>query len=336
MSSSSSPGALLRRASALYVIVVLTWFVAKAILHDGHWLLWIVNSMAKYLFLPILVIGAISALRRNWRSLALLAVPTAIFGLLYGELFLPNLPAGGTHSGLPLRVMTFNVLNINTNYDAVTDTILSQHADLVGLQELIPANSGEIEPALASEMYPYHTLLPVEHRLEVGLFSRYPIIASERLNLPWNDLSRHAIVDIDGVEVHVFVLHLVPTLLAEVPIADWPGRIAEREQIRMEQIDRVLSALPEADVPVLVMCDCNFTETTMAYARFADRLQDGYREAGWGLGHTIHPVGINIALNRIDYVWYSHHFAAMSAGVVKGGMSDHSPVVVDLQLLPNH
>jgi endonuclease/exonuclease/phosphatase (EEP) superfamily protein YafD len=98
----------------------------------------------------------------------------------------------------------------------------------------------------------------------------------------------------------------------------------------------VLSALPEADVPVLVMCDCNFTETTMAYARFADRLQDGYREAGWGLGHTIHPVGISIALNRIDYVWYSHHFAAMSAGVVKGGMSDHSPVVVDLQLLPNH
>jgi len=336
MPSSSSAGGFLLSATAFYAFLILTWYVAKSLAHDDHWLLWILNSNAKYLFLPAFVLALFSALRRNWRSLALLSVPAAIFGLLYGELFLPRYPRATTPEGLSLRVMSFNVLITNTNYDALTETILSQHADLVGLQEMVPANSSAIEPTLTSEMYTYHTPLPVEHRLDVALFSRYPIISSEKLNLPWNDLSRHVVVDINGLEVHVLVLHLVPTLMAEVPVSAWPERASEREHIRMDQIDRVLSALPDADVPALVLCDCNFTETTAAYARFADRLQDAFREAGWGLGHGVHPVGISISFSRIDYVWYSQHFVAKAATVASGGMSDHSPLVVDLELLADH
>lgn len=333
MASSSSAGSWIHRATLVYAILVLAWSVARAIFADSNWLLWIANSAGKYLFLPIPVLATLLTLRRQWRPLLLLAAPAAVFGLLYGALFLPNL-SPSTHGEVqPLRVITFNVLNSNTDHDAVTELILAQRADLVALQELIPANSSAIEPTLTSQMYPYHTPLPVEHRLDVGLFSRFPIIESEKLDLPWNDLSRHAVVDIDGVRVHVFVLHLVPTLLAQAPISSWPDRIAEREAIRMDQIDRVLGALPEGDVPVLVLCDCNFTETTAAYARFAGRLHDAFKEVGWGLGHTVHPASVNIGFNRIDYVWHSHHFVARSAKVTRGGMSDHSPVVADLELL---
>ena len=336
MPSSSSAGGFLLRATALYTLLILTWYVAKSLAHDDHWFLWMLNSNAKYLFLPAVVLALFSALRRNWRSLAVLGLPAAIFGLLYGELFLPAL---STRHELPrdnpCRVMSFNVLITNSNYDTLTGTILSQHADLVGLQELIPANSRAIEPTLTSEMYPYHTPLPVEHRLEVSALQQISHHQLRELNLPWNDLSRYAVVDISGLEVHVFVLHLIPTLIAEVPISAWPERASEREQIRMDQIDRVFSALPDADVPVLVLCDCNFTETTAAYARFADQLQDAFREAGWGLGHAVHPVGISISFSRIDYVWYSHHFVARAATVASGGMSDHSPLVVDLELVAN-
>jgi endonuclease/exonuclease/phosphatase (EEP) superfamily protein YafD len=309
------------------------WYVAKSLAHDDYWLLWMLNANAKFLFLPALALALLSAVRRNWRSLALLSIPAAIFGLLYGQLFLPSYSRVRAPERLSLRVMTFNVLNINTDYHAMTEAILSQDADLVGLQELIPANSSAIEPTLTAEKYPFHTPLPLEHRLEVALFTRYPIISSEKLNLPWNDLSRHAVVAINGLDVHVFVLHLIPTLIGQAPISTWPERITEREKIRMDQIDRVFSALPDEDVPVLLLCDCNFTETTAAYARFASRFQDAFREVGSGLGHTVHPVGITISFSRIDYVWYSHHFVAEAATVASGGMSDHSPVVVDLALV---
>lgn len=229
--------------------------------------------------------------------------------------------------------MSYNVLNRNTNIEELTDLIISNSPDLIGLQELIPGNSNSIEPILEQHGYLYHTPLPQEHRLDVGAFSRYPIKDFNQLNLPWLDLSWHAVIDMDGTNVHFFVLHLIPTLVGEVPVNEWPARIRDREVIRMDQITRVLESLPAPDEPVVVVCDCNFTETTSAYGRLNASLDDSYREAGWGFGHTIRHAGIDIALNRIDYIWHSPHFEIKNAFVIADGPSDHYPVIADLVLL---
>jgi endonuclease/exonuclease/phosphatase family metal-dependent hydrolase len=331
-STSTKTVPILKSVTLLYSIWIVLWFLAKIIYQDTHWLLWSLNSLAKYLFLPLLLFIPITVFTRNWHVLRLLVIPSVIFGVLYGELFLPTIYAPNKEDGQAVRVMTYNVLNRNAQVDLLADVILAQEADFVGLQELIPANSNRIEPMLASEMYPFHTPLPTEHKLEVGLFSRVPIIESEKLNLPWNDLSLHAVVDFNGAPLHIFVLHLIPTLVKEVPLSEWPSRIVEREAIRMKQIDRFLDALPDSDEPVLVMCDCNFTETTEAYARFEKHLKDSFRDVGWGFGHTIHPVDVNLSLNRIDYIWHSQHFVVKSAKVIKEGNSDHWPVIVDMVL----
>jgi endonuclease/exonuclease/phosphatase (EEP) superfamily protein YafD len=229
--------------------------------------------------------------------------------------------------------MTYNVLNRNTKIDELGDIVLSQSPDLIGFQELIPANSSSIQHLLTGNGFPNHTPLPKEHRLDVGAFTRFPIKESNQLNLPWLDLSWHTIIEIEGTPVHFFVLHLIPTLVGEVPIKEWPSRIREREEIRMDQITRVLEALPTEDEPVILVCDCNFTETTFAYARIDSVLDDSFQEEGWGFGHTVHPAGVEIAFSRVDYIWHSPHFVTKKAFVISDGPSDHYAVVADLMFI---
>jgi endonuclease/exonuclease/phosphatase (EEP) superfamily protein YafD len=318
--------------SASYTALVFVWLVARSLFKDGFWLLWMANSVAKYLFLPLAILLAWAFLSRNRRALLWLSLPSAAFLLLYGRLFLPRFPSAPGEDGSPIRVMTFNVLNRNEAYEAVSGAILGESPDLVGLQELVPANASALEDLLSAQV-PYHTPLPTEQRLDVALFSRFPIVSASRLELPWFDLSWEAVVDFQGTPIQVIVVHLIPTLLAEVPPSEWPARATERERIRMEQVTQILDAVEAWHGPALLMCDCNLTETTAAYGRLDALLNDAFGEVGWGFGHTIHPAGLGLRLQRIDYVWHSEHFDAASARVVEGGMSDHNPVSVDLRLL---
>ncbi|HET9907720.1 MAG TPA: endonuclease/exonuclease/phosphatase family protein, partial [Anaerolineales bacterium] len=180
---------------------------------------------------------------------------------------------------------------------------------------------------------PFHTPLPDKQNPEVALFSRYPILEAEQLNLPFSDRSWKTIVDLGEVNINVIVLHLTPTRAEEVPMSQWTTRITERQIVRMEQVERVIESVRNSPEPDLVLCDCNFTEFSDAYARLDEFLDDGFARAGWGFGHTIHPVGIDIRLQRVDYVWYSSGFNAISAKVIKDGKSDHNPLVVELDLL---
>ncbi len=282
------------------------------------------SAMADFLLLGLLI--------RHRRTLLWLLLPAIWFVTLYGPRFIPHQQQNASSETRELRVMTYNVLNRNTQFDAVAELILDSKADFVGLQELIPANAKPLAELLEDE-YPYHTPLPTEHKLQVGLFSRYPILTAKQLHLPWRDLSWEAIVDLDGNQIKIVVVHFIPTLLSEVPPSEWSERIVERQDIRRQQVSRVLDSVNGAEMPVVVLCDCNFTEFSVAYTRLEAVVADSFAEVGWGFGHTIHPVGRDVRLSRIDYIWHSPHFIPLWARVEKNGLSDHNPVVVGLQLV---
>ncbi len=311
-----------------YAILCTTPLILRLLLSDGHWLLWILNHYLKVFFvlMPVFWIGAL--ILRERKVILFLCVPTLSFFVLYGFRLFPHFRSAEDPSVRTLRVMTFNVLNRNTEYSALAETILAAGADLVGLEELIPANANPLEALLGSE-YPYHTPLPTEHILQVGLFSRYPILSVRRLNLPWRDLSWVAIVDVDGTPIKVAVVHLIPTLMGELPVQEWPGRIAERQKIRVRQVGLVTDEVANEDMPTLVLCDCNFSEISVAHEYMEEVLFDTFGEIGWGLGHTIHPVGTDFRVERIDYIWHSAHFEPQWVRVLKDGMSDHNPVVAE-------
>jgi endonuclease/exonuclease/phosphatase (EEP) superfamily protein YafD len=86
--------------------------------------------------------------------------------------------------------------------------------------------------------------------------------------------------------------------------------------------------------PALLLCDCNLTDTSQAYARLATFMADSFREAGWGFGHSSFSRRPPFQAQRLDYVWHSDQLAALEAAVGPDGGSDHRPVIARLALRP--
>jgi len=107
--------------------------------------------------------------------------------------------------------------------------------------------------------------------------------------------------------------------------------VIERFGRRAAEVSRLQAIIGDLDGPVLLMCDCNLTDTSEAYAGLNALLGDSFREAGWGLGHTSQPSGAPFPLQRIDYVWHSPDFRAVQAAVGQAGASDHRPIIAHLE-----
>ena len=316
------------RLAVAYAAALGLWLLARLIWHDTFWPLALISSAAVYLFLPLvpLAVWALFVKPKLW-GWALLAGPALLFAWLYGPLFLPRL--GPAPAGLPLRVLTYNVLWSNADYPAIAATVRASGADLAGFQELTEAHAAALGPLLAD--YPYQALHLGAADGRVGLVSRYPIESVEALALPPRNLALRALVNVDGVRVWVYVVHLSANNfgLDHAP-AEAPGRYAARAA-ETAQLAADLAALT---APYLLLCECNLTETSTAYGNLRAVLGDSFREAGWGLGHTLTIPGLPLPLQRIDYVWHSAAFYVAAAHVGPRGGSDHYSTWAQLVLIP--
>ena len=315
-----------------YVVSILLWLLLRLIFFDQLWPLALANTVAEYLFVPLpgLLIASLWPVR--WPALAQLSLPLIIFGLLFGPLFWPppRRPIEVEDERL-ITVMSFNLLARNRSYQAIAATIQAAGPDLVGLQELRPHSAQELVARLEAD-YPYHTLQPLAPGRSAGLLSRYPIEQVEWFALPPLDIALHATVRIEGEPVHVLVVHLSPNNFFDHPASEFIPLVKERYGRRAAETRRLQQKIKGLTGPVLLMCDCNMTDTSEAYARLTTVLQDSFRQAGWGFGHTFQPAIAPFPIQRIDYVWHSEAFQPVRAYVGQDGGSDHLPVVAQFRL----
>jgi endonuclease/exonuclease/phosphatase (EEP) superfamily protein YafD len=94
--------------------------------------------------------------------------------------------------------------------------------------------------------------------------------------------------------------------------------------------------------PVIVAGDFNVTPHSQMYLLLSRHLRNAHDEAGSGLGFTFpaaaRALGIVplVPLVRIDHVFVSGHFLALSAGTIAdAGGSDHRPVYAELAQRPS-
>jgi vancomycin resistance protein VanJ len=92
---------------------------------------------------------------------------------------------------------------------------------------------------------------------------------------------------VEGQPLSVIVAHLTPTNMLDRGLAELPTVVAERYARRGQQAATLLAAARAAGQPTLALCDCNFTETSQAYATMRASLADSDAEAAWGLGLTM-------------------------------------------------
>lgn len=317
----------------LYVAFIAIWLLLRALFFDQFWPLALLNTMAQYLFIPLPILFVVSVGQRHWPSLLKLGIPAIAFVVLFGELFRPPFPNSTRDNGQLIVAMSFNVLHSNKEYEAIVRSIQAASPDIVGLQELTPTSAEAIVNALGAE-YPYSTLSSLEPGQSAGLLSRFPIETADWFPLPPLDIALHTTINVESERVHVFVVHLSPNNLFDYPISQFMPLVIERYGRRAAEVTRLREEIADLSEPTLLMCDCNLTDTSEAYARLNTFLDDSFREAGWGFGHTLYPsLAVPIPLQRVDYVWHSDDFVAVEGFVGQEGGSDHLPIVARLELV---
>lgn len=314
-----------------YTLGLLTWFVLRLLVGDRLWWLALLNTAALALFLPIPLLVLVVLVRRRWSLLMILCLPLSPFAVLYGSRFLPHTPPTLSDAAPRLTTMTLNVLYRNRDTQALAAAIEAPQPDLLGLQEVTPAHARWLAETFASD-YPYMAFRVDQPEAGVALLSRYPIMQATRFPLPPRNLALHAVVDVSGTRVHVLVVHLSPNRAFRTLSPDIATAARHYYLLKKAEVQLVLAELRGLEGPHLVLCDCNLTETSAAYAQLATVVEDSFQEAGWGLGLTSEGPGLPLRVQRIDYIWHSPDLVIDTAYVGPAGGSDHRSVVAQLRL----
>jgi endonuclease/exonuclease/phosphatase (EEP) superfamily protein YafD len=324
----------------IYSAIVLLWFVSRLFLGDRFWWLYVINSLALYLFIPLPVMWVLSYFLRK-KLLHLLTILITIIGLQsFGLLFLPKI-AWVRPSSTGFSVMTYNVFGYNDNISGVLDSIKSSGADVVAIQELSHDLAEALETDLVSD-YPHQVLRPHADVCGMGIISKFPIgLVQSPLKSPNCVQYQFVELDVDGTVVLLLNFHAIS------PRHNLDKRmIARTIPIRESQAGDMAEVVRKQSDPVIVAGDLNATDRNSVYRILSKGLEDVWLEGGWGPGHTFpgddsprssRPkiMGRHVPkwLFRIDYIFHSKQLRTKRAWIGPwDGKSDHRPVVARLSI----
>ena len=341
---------------ALYVVGVAALTMSRLLRISGFWLVDLANVFAPYWYMPLALTIPLSlvfqraadaapkpkrrastfASRTRAGCLALLQIALVMYGLAafawqtrYKPVEPPIAPV--------ISVVSFNVQGSNANLDRAVEWLLNADADVVVLQE----TSEGYDARLARLYAAYAGEAHIESSVRV--FSRFPIISRDAVKLEdapgW--LALRLLLDHDGREVAVYAVHLAlprkhKEILARMSL---DFALNYDESRRNAQIRRALSLLRDDERPFIFAGDFNMSDSSLIYDEIANEIHDAWRGAGNGAGRTwplaeeiglpriIHP------LLRIDYIWHSDHFRAVTAQLGHAIGSDHLPLMAELEWL---
>lgn len=226
--------------------------------------------------------------------------------------------------------MTFNIRSCHGGVEDVAATIRKARPDLVALQEVDRGTDrgggGDQVERLAALTGLQHTTFVRTTSLHGGdygiaLLSRYPI---ERVD-HWSLVVRpgmepravaRAILDVDGREVSVWKTHLT-----SMPM---------NSSIRAEQAAQILRLMRDDPRPRMLLGDMNDIASSEPVRLFSRHLTDAFATAGKGPSGT-YPLPLG-ATFRYDYVLTSSEIVVDRAFVLRSDVSDHYPVVADIEL----
>ena len=101
---------------------------------------------------------------------------------------------------------------------------------------------------------------------------------------------------------------------------------------RAEQVELVADHIAKSPYPVILCGDLNDPPVSYVYQVLSKNLQDSFCEKGFGFDFTYAG---KIPGLRIDYVLPDHSFKVLSHQVPKLELSDHYPVLVNLERIEN-
>ncbi|MBV6628011.1 MAG: endonuclease/exonuclease/phosphatase family protein [Rivularia sp. (in: Bacteria)] len=315
------------RLAWIYVILFSLWILLRFLFFDSLWWLALINTVALYIFVPLIIFLPFALFSKRWSLLFGLCFPLGLFIGLYASLFVPSFPSPVSQNQQTIKAMTFNILVENQDYDSIINTVVENNPDIVGLQEVPPSQVPTLIKKF-SKYYPHNAFHPVELSHNVAIFSKFPI--DKFITLPAPLIKRGIQLTLrlnNGQPLEAIVVHLTPNY----PLNKFLQLAQYWYRSRAAQVSYLSNVIKQYDEPVIVMCDCNFTDTSENYSQMHKVMSDSFQEAGWGFGHTF--LGKFFPVGRIDYIWHTEDIKTVKAYVGKGGGSDHLPVIAKLHIV---
>jgi endonuclease/exonuclease/phosphatase family metal-dependent hydrolase len=169
-----------------------------------------------------------------------------------------------------------------------------------------------------------------------GLISRFPVRESELLELHPGRPDLQAIVAAPGGELTVIVAHPPPPRI---------GRNRIHQAALADQQISDIAIVATRGQPAVLLTDFNRVGWQAAYRQLRrSGLIDAFGTAGRGAGFTLPTRFSHLAyrghllgelplppLLRVDYVWHTAHFRALSSWIGDNAGSDHLPVLAALE-----
>lgn len=328
-----------------YVVGLLLWEGVGLTPAGSWWVYELLNIFALWLNLTwLLILLIFLPLAGRVASLCLI-IPIALFGWEYGELFLPRQMAV---QGVPLRVMTANLLINNGNTSAVVATVMEQLPDVLLVQELGHPMATQLAEALM-QRYPHQIIERNNSPAGLGILSRYPVSFALSPDFLSESCScQRVTLDLLGRPVTIVHVHPPQPMIRYArwgPILLPAGFDVDDTQRPLRAAIRGLGAPDTLSEPVILVGDFNTSDRQPFYGEVRRRFADAYREAGWGFGFTFpnapfdphlfgtHSVNLPlIPLARIDYVLHNDAWVTVAAQTGDMPGSDHRFLVADLIL----
>ena len=323
--------------AVLYSIGIIVLAALWTFAPGAHWSIAFSNIFAALFFLPLLVlVPAALAMRERWMSVAT-ALAVLVFLTLFGARFIPRIGTAAA-GGMPLRVLTFNQLFLNTNTQNLLAAIRAQDADVVALQELVPPVAEAMQHDLKT-IYPYQILAPSNNVGGVGLLSRYPLEPAAAID---GAQGQWAILHVGVQEISIVNVHVHFSGISRIRsqrFGSLPYFRLYDNRGRLSQADALRQAVRKVSGGLIMMGDFNTGDREPGHALLASELHDAFAETGWGFGFTfpndkrMGPITIPVPLVRIDYIWTRGSVLPVTAHVnCDDGGSDHCMVVADLRI----
>lgn len=253
----------------------------------------IIAVTAPFLSLTAPVATVLLAVTRRWILTLVAVVVTVATMWVYAPRYLG--PPEVDTPAVDVRVLTANLEMGQADSEAVV-AMADSSADVVAVQEMTQESADALSSAGMDNAFPYRVVLPAPVASGIGIWSRYPIVHSGRIDgysLPMLGTR----IRIPGVAVDTTVLSVHLAAPWPQPIWHWQRDITAFSETLRDMADRAGAGA------VIVAGDFN---TTVDMAPFRELLAQGYddatTQAGGGTARTYPARGWTPSLIGIDHI----------------------------------
>jgi endonuclease/exonuclease/phosphatase family metal-dependent hydrolase len=275
---------------------------------------------------------------------------------LFIQIYTGN-PAPQNEGSHRIKIISYNVHLFGllgkerntTTMSAIVEFIEAENPDIVCLQEVAAFDTASVNKAF--QRYPYHHYhLNRQHNgtfYGVATFSHHPITESGNFTFPgtgnrclFTDIAiRQKTIRVYNTHLQSVNINLEKTALRlqqeefrNEEIRKVSGRLKSGFIKRAKQVNHITSHMDASLFPIIVCGDFNDTPVSYTYRKMKGERNDCFTKAGNGMLFTYKTFW---PIFRIDYIFSDRQFDVAHYKIEKVTLSDHYPVIVELNIPKN-